>query len=316
MDVTEKGSYSEESVESILEVMRQKINRIKKFMGIGFGTIILGFIFTWIFAFVNRSSVPITILIVFMSIGSVIAVIEVILGINLFRSMSSYRKLYKQELVVKVLKEEFNNVFYDFNRGFTAEEIKEMAFVRMGNTFRSEDYLRAEYNGVNFVRSDVVIEHEKGKGDEGSNYVTYFKGRVYELEFNKNISTGLQIRSHNFENAEMPQYLKDSNKIQTENMNFNNMFKVYTVNDETAFYVLTPHMMEHIMAMSSSFNSICINIIGNRMILAVNSSLDSLEPPVKQPIDYQHEKKRILAELTEIRAIIDELELFDKTFAE
>lgn len=312
MNIMDNSSYSERTVEYSLELMRQDIEKNKKNMGMVFGVAVAMFAGMYVLnPLLRRNNIEILV----FPLGCILVIATLIMTGRIHSKTRQYRHLYKQELVEKVLKEEFNNVFYVYDMGFMEKEIREKAFVKMGNKFSSEDYLRAEYHGVNFVRSDVEVKYVTHSKNH-THTETYFKGRVYELEFNKTISAGLQIRTRNFPYAQMPQYLNKNGRIQTENVVFNQMFDVFATNDAAAFYVLTPHMMEHIIKLSSSFKSICINILGNKMVLAANSDLDGLEPPTREPIDYYREKKRILAELTEIMAIIDELGLDDKTFAD
>lgn len=311
MNLMDNSSYSEGTVECSLELMRRELQKYKKIVRIIIAILVMLFVGSKLFYFQVMSGN--TFLYLF-GIGVIGVIVILILGKKIYDLDNRYRHLYKQELVVKVLKEEFDNVIYDYNFGFTESEIRKMEFVEMGNRFKSEDYIRASYKDVNFIRSDVEVRYVSG--GENKRDVTRFKGRVYELEFNKNISAGMQIRTRNFPYSKKPFYLGKNNKVQTENMDFNNIFDVFATNDMAAFYVLTPHMMERIMRLSSSFNSICINILGNKMILAANSMLDGLEPPTSVAIDYDKEKKRILGELTEIMAIIEELGLDDKTFAD
>ena len=311
MNLMDNSSYSEGTVEHSLELMRKELQKYKNIVGIALAIVGMLWVGSYLFYFQVMSS---GMYLYMFGIACVCIMVAAIFWKKASDLKKRYRHLYKQELVVKVLNEEFDNVIYDYNLGFTEREIREMEFVGMGNRFKSEDYLKASYKDVNFIRSDVEVRYvSNGKNKRD---VTHFKGRVYELEFNKNISAGMQIRTHNFPYPKKPFYLGKDDKVQTENMGFNKIFDVFATNDMAAFYVLTPHMMERIMRLSSSFKSICINIIGNKMILAANSMLDGLEPPTSVAIDYNKEKKRILGELTEIMAIIEELGLDDKTFAE
>lgn len=313
MNLLENNAYSQGTVEHSLEIMRQEVQKIKKFL---FGLIATGLIFVNVLTMFPNLLRNYHISMIRFVIMAVVVLCIVFVTINYNTKLQRYRALYKEQLVVQVLNEQFTNVFYNYKQGFTESDIKEKAFVRMGNKFHSEDYLRAEYNGVKFARADVRIENETKDNKNNCRYVTYFEGRVYELEFNKKISAGMQICSQNFMYGVLPKYLNKKDKVQTENMNFNNAFEIHANYDAEAFYVLTPHMMEHIMELSRRFTSLCMNIVGNKMVLAVNSSLDALEPPTNTPINYQAEKNRILAELTEIIAIIDELNLADRTFAD
>lgn len=248
--------------------------------------------------------------VVFQMLSVLVAII--VFSIN-SKKVKEYKLLYKRTIVDSVLKEQFDNVIYNGNKGFSNNEIREMNLIQMGNRFSSEDYISANYEGVNFVRSDVVIKHETSSGKHHYT-VTYFRGRVYRLQFNKPISAGMQIKSNNFNYGVKPAYLNKNSRIETESEEFNDRFSIYTSSDQAAFYILTPQMMEKFMKFLSMFKSVNVNIIGNQMLIAVNSDLDSLEPTMNKPMIYSYERDKLMRELNEIKQIMELFNLKDDTY--
>lgn len=256
----------------------------------------------------NRTDIVLAILMIADIIMLVVGFKKIISPLNAMEKR--YKNLYKDNFVLAVLNEQFDNVSYNWEKGYTREEIKQKSIIEDGSYFKSEDYLEAEYNGVKFTRADLEIER---KTDDKT--IKIFSGRFYEIDFNKKILDDLRIREKNFKYAVMPKYL-DKKVIETENVEFNEKFEVRALDTKSAFYVLTPQMMEYILEIRRKFKSIYISIEGTKMYIAIKSSIDSFEISTKDVIDFEKEKKKILGELEEIKLIIDELNLSDRKFVE
>lgn len=295
-------------VEMQLEQMRKKVYRQDQLSMV----VLCGFVVLLMFM---RMASPQELFSLFWGLGVAVAVaiwlVVAVAGVPLRRK---YKVLYKTTFVKKVLEETFENVDFRYDTGYTEELLGQRRIVRLGNRFHSEDYLSASYHGVNFQRSDVVVK-QVTRVNKHTYTTIYFEGRIYELDFNKKITVGMQIRDRRFQYADLPSNIHESDRIKMENEEFNRRMEVFTTDGETAFYVLTPPMMERIIRLSNHFESININIFGNKLILALNSDYNGLEPPnPKQPISYAEERQRIMAELTEIMGVIDELNLSEQTY--
>ena len=60
-------------------------------------------------------------------------------------------------------------------------------------------------------------------------------------------------------------------KVETENRFFNDNFEVYTNNEHTAFYVLTPYVMEQLMMMKRYYKNLGVAVSGNQIMIAVDT---------------------------------------------
>lgn len=297
--------YSRGTITYTMEMMRKKVDFLNKGFIIAGVIALLAFFDFYIRMNGNNTF---SLIILFVSLG-----VSGVFGLLKNKENKVYRRFYKNEFLVFVLKEELDNVVYNPKMGFSKANIAEKGFVKMGEIFSSEDYLKAEYNGISFVRADVDIK-EKRKSGKQTKIVNLFRGRVYEMDFNKQISAGMQIVSKNFQYARTPSYLTRQDELETESVEFNSLFDVFTTHDEAAFYVLTPHMMERLMNMKRSFFSFSMGILGNKMYIAVRGG-DSFEPPKSGTFEFEKEKEKVVSELQEIKAIIEELNLTDRTFA-
>ena len=218
-----------------------------------------------------------------------------------------YKKLYKENFVVSVLNEVFDNVTYDYEKGFNSDYVRSFGLTRLGNRFRSEDYLRASYKGINFEQADVVIQyHSSGKN---SHTTTYFRGRMFAFDFPfKNVSTvqvfteAYPYRANSIGNLRM-------NKIQMESDYFNKNFDVLAFKDMEAFYVLTPQMMEKIQSIKEQYNHVAMHFMGNKLFVGIWTSGDAFDGDPKRKINYVEEKQACLRDAHVITDIIDALGL-------
>lgn len=227
------------------------------------------------------------------------------------KKRKEFTKIYKENFVIAVLEEKLENVEYNWLSGFTKEEIKQKGFVYMGAGFYSEDCLNAEYKGVKFKRADVSIKNSNTDKE------FIFRGQVYEIDFNKEILTGMQILGKNFSYSETPGYLRKCKVIETESVNFNEKFEIRALDTQEAFYVLTPQMMEYILKLNENYDSMCIIIEGTKMTLAANTGMDSFEVyDLKDSVNYETAKNEIIGEIDSIKLIIDELRIDDRKYVE
>lgn len=308
-------NYGIKEVEQEMEELNRKIKKVWSYgdnIGkIGLIIAIIGFVVFFLKIIPEEQNLIRTLVLVISIFSLIIAIAGVIYFAGpVVKMKEEYILMYKEKFVLAVLKEQFDNVVYNWKKGYTKEEIRQKAFVEDGSIFKSEDYLEAEYNGVKFTRADLIIVHQTKEKTKN-----IFKGRVYEFDFNKNIPVSLRIKENNFSYAIIPANLENA-IVKTENVEFNEKFTVRSVDDESVFYVLTPQMMEYIMKLSKKFRSLYIIIEGSKMLLAVKTGDDSFEIDQKDVVNFEEEKEKIIGELNEIKLIVDELKLADKRFLE
>jgi len=216
---------------------------------------------------------------------------------------NEYKKIYKETFVKGILNEQFDNVEYYGERGFDTNAVKEFGLTKLGNIFKSEDYLRAKYKGINFVQADVTIQYKTyGKN---SHTTTYFKGRMFAFEVPEKRVLSVQLFSNNFNYRAGTISKFKANKIQMESEYFNREFDIKSVNSMDAFLVLTPPMMEKINKIKSTYGNVGMHFCGNKLYVGINMSGDAFDGDIKRKIDYFEEKQATMRDLNVIKDIID-----------
>lgn len=228
-----------------------------------------------------------------------------------------YVTVYKNLLVRTALESVFDDFKFYPSLGISENEIRFTNMMQLGNRYQSEDYIKGIYKGVPFEQSDVLIQNVTSTG-KTTTTITYFEGRWMIFEFNKDFRCDLQVREKGFSYSKKKSGLftasqEKRQKIEFEDINFNNSFNVYGQDNQEAFYLLTPQIMEAMCDLSHRTNGkIMFCFVHNKLHVAVNTGKDSFEPPIFRNIDIQAECTKISDEINLITQFIELLNL-DKT---
>lgn len=215
-----------------------------------------------------------------------------------------YKTIYKNTFVKSMLDTMFEHVEYDWNMGFTEMDVRDFGIIKMGNRFHSEDYIRAAYKGVQFRQADVVIKHEMRSGNK-RNIQTYFRGRMFEFNFASNMVGIVKIFSNSYN-----QYQKANREgymIKMENIEFNSRFKVFSLNAHDAFYILTPQMMEKLLAINERYPSVAFCFAPGKLYVGIATG-DSFDAKIGRKLSYPKEQARMQHD---VQVIIDVIEMID-----
>lgn len=111
-----------------------------------------------------------------------------------------------------------------------------------------------------------------------SETVKVFEGQAYILNYKSELEGYVRIMPTVMNNAgaeRLKGFLglqKDKEtRVETENRSFNDNFEVYTNNEHTAFYVLTPYVMEQLMMMKRYYKNFGVAVSGNQIMIAVDT---------------------------------------------
>lgn len=222
---------------------------------------------------------------------------------------NAFRRIVKSELVTTLLKETFEDVHYDQFSFIPISTINQTQTIKRPDRFHGEDYMKGTYKGVKFEVSDVDlkerVETRDSKGNVQVSYQTYFKGRWYIFKFERVFQEVLKI----IEGRGYQANTRGLTKIETEMIEFNKKFAIYSSTQEHAFYLITSSMLEKLMALEKLHRgSILYCFQGNELHIGVNDNRNYLELSIKTPIQ-EESIKDFIADIDLIPAIINELRL-------
>ena len=244
-----------------------------------------------------------------------LVLVTVVLGVGAFIRMSAYSKeykaLYKLTFVTGILGELFDDVFYDWEHGFTTEAVREFGLVKLGNRFHTEDYLSASYKGIHFTQADVRIQYHSSSG-KSSHTTTYFSGRMFVFDNPLKKVFSVQVFSDNFRyRAGNPNGFK-MNKIELESVAFNKAFDVKAVQDIDAFYMLTPQMIERLTMIRNQYGNLGVHFSGDKIFVGINCGLKAFDGSITRKIDYNTEREQARQDSLVIINLIETLKLMSE----
>lgn len=154
--------------------------------------------------------------------------------------------------------------FDDFQGSYLIQYEKDgkaCAFSNLTLTRREQDHNDRYYNKAVFVGQAYVLRY-KSQMQGSVRIMTTIQGVGGER------LAGFKKRDKDREE-----------KIETENQVFNERFDVYATDAHSAFYVVTPVVMERLLTMKAKYGSFGVAVNGNEIAIALRSGFYLFEPP-------------------------------------
>ncbi|MFW5894302.1 MAG: DUF3137 domain-containing protein [Bacillota bacterium] len=219
---------------------------------------------------------------------------------------------FKKKFLKGHLEAKIDECTYVPRKGLALEEVMECGFLKQPDRIKTEDYLAGKIQDVWFKTSDVKLQEKKvyySDGKRRTRWETYFNGRVFKFDFNKQFKGKLHV-------LERFRPLTDDRmeKVEMESVDFNKTFNTYSTEDLTAYYVLTPHLMESIMKIEKNHpGELGLSFEGTELNVAIKTHRTSF-----RVLPFQSLNKELLEKFDEdldmIFDIVKELKLNRKVF--
>ena len=228
-------------------------------------------------------------------------------------AMNTLRSEYKDTFLPGMLNDYFEHAKFEYWGGLTEMEIMQTSLYKLGNRLESEDLLTGEYKGVSFKQADVHIWNhvKKEKKDED---IEYFDGRIIMFDTKSDYSSSVRVisRPRTSSKGDYRLGFDEEHRVEMESMEFNDLFTVYARTSHDAFYMLTPEVMERIMAISrqygknekNQYRDMSFHFRDNKFYFAVENGGSAFEPG-KFPISYPDEKEKLEKDIRIIMELID-----------
>ena len=235
------------------------------------------------------------------------------------KDRDAFNALYKNKIVVEAMNRICTDINFDTQKGISRSVIASTEMMNMGDIFSSNDYVTGKYKNINFEMSDVHIQQESTDSEGHTTYYTLFKGQWYIFDFNKEFKANIQVRGKHFYNAKRGRLFAKKEekfkKVELEDMEFNNLFKVYAQNELDAFYVLTPGTMSRIKEIGNKIKgTLLFCFIGNYLHVAVHNNKDFFEASIFKKIDLEKAIAKTNEEISAIADFVDILSLDNDLF--
>jgi len=223
---------------------------------------------------------------------------------------------FNNRIIIPVLKEYFNgDVMITRKSDFNPNTFVTNAHLfTVGNIFTADDFGFVNYKGrkIQFFDCNSVYESDSGENRTVHNI---FRGQVYAIPLSKSVSH--PVRIVNKERREMVQkaghiytYGINSNiskySVQSDSPAFDKEFNCFCKNREDMYYVLTPNMMEALIALKYQLRcDLMITVIGNIAYIAINTGRNAFEIDYERELDARNIYIKICNEAYPLRLVAD-----------
>lgn len=253
-----------------------------------------------------------------MLTGYPISFLFVLVAVILIMVSSSMKsklsKQFKNEFIIQLVKDTYPNGVYNPGCGIDLEEMLTAGFFKRPDLYKVEDYLAAEYDNVPFEMCDFDFKEKHVRRDSNGNtritYETYAKGRYMIFDFKREFSQVVKI----VENAYLGLNKNGLEKVETESIDFNKKFKIYSSDSLTAFYVLTPQVQLKILELESKFKgSLFLAYMKGKLYVAIVDGVSILDVNASKKVSLET-LKMLESQLLVPASIINELGLSSTKF--
>lgn len=252
-----------------------------------------------------------------LSVGAILFIIGFILIVIAIAIQNNFRKKFLNNLSSKVFTQVFPDYKFSPQAGMDINEILYPGFFIHPDKWKTSSLMEASYSGIPFRMSDYnLMKRERRTDSKGNAYyvdVTYAQGKMFRFKFTKNFKSVVKVleKAGGISFGE-----RGLDKCETEFIAFNKKFVVYTSDQLTVFYILTPQIQEKILELENSLNGqFYMAFINNELYIAANNvSGDFYKFKFSKPITIDS-LRTIISAIIIPATIIDTLNLDERKFS-
>lgn len=232
------------------------------------------------------------------------------------KALERLNKEYKELVLSKIMPVLPEGITYDPEGGFTLEEFIDTHVavlpMREGYTYtcESEDSLAGSYNGKQFKQSDIKVTRIVKRQGQSPEKAIIIDGVLTCFEYKTTMKQNVSIMSHMPLNVIAPDFHNLAH-VHMEDLEFNEMFDIFASDAHYAYYILTPHFMEHLKELYGKTNGrLYLRFDGDHlyMVRDVSGGIFS-PPPLSEKITMQEVIRRSKDDIKYIFKTIDILQM-------
>lgn len=260
---------------------------------------------------------------VFMTLLALAGVVLLVLGMSkTSAAKAAIKKDVGNNLVRSALEEVFENVNYQISGRLPNEVLRasDMLPFRWDEA-EGNDYIQGTYKGLGIAMSDIrLVAIEKSEDADGHETTTrkeVFKGLWLVCDFGRELSADLVLQEKRGSTRLGKRFFNKKSNVEVDNAAFNEKFTILSHNPHEAFYILTPHMMEFIVAADARAGGDTYMRFSRsgKVYIAVHSGRDAFEANLGAgATDLAGMRQRFVAETRYVTDLIDELRLVDTLY--
>jgi len=241
------------------------------------------------------------------NVGGVIQMAVVVAGFILVSLTSKkYRLDFKTKIITKITDFADEGLLYAPEGTVSQAEFNNSAiFQKTCNSFKGEDHFRGTIGKTAIEFSEVYARHKTTSGTGSkrkANYSTIFKGVFFVADFNKHFKTHTLVLPDNCEElfGKFGQKLQSiihsrGDLVELEDPEFEKEFCVYADDQIEARYILSPALMQRIVAFKQKWKSkVYLSFRDSKVYIAIDLKKNLFETRLfKTIVDYNFIEENI-----------------------
>lgn len=182
---------------------------------------------------------------------------------------------YKAKVLPGILKQIFEECYYDAFSGFLPSEVYDMDIVETGDLFSSNDYIVAKYKGSTIALAQVCVGNSGYSAEHSREY--YLNGRIIDFDYPGYVNGRIEIVGENF--GHPSKSLQNYTVVESGMPEFDKIYTIYTDVPEMAHEILDHVRLQGILSFGEEYyHAILFSIQNNHLFLALNGDNASLKP--------------------------------------
>ena len=276
----------------------------KNYMTKGYPAKVLGYVFLgiafllfFIFCFSFNS-----VLLIFAAIVLAIGLLCVLVELKSVNKSVMFKGCHEIARVV------LNNGSFSYKH-CDIKYFKEVPFFSNGDVFKSEGELQGTYRGINVRLQDLSVTRLIHNSNNTTDTEIVFDGVVARVSpLNKKIDSQILVIENRFSNA-IFSIMKQENKCEMEDENFNKTYDVFSTSQHDCFYILTPQVIQKLQELANYFQGkIDIRITSNEILFCVNGMFLKVTE-----FEYEDVTTYFIKRIEKILSLLDIINVFNLT---
>lgn len=216
---------------------------------------------------------------------------------------------YKKEVITKVLQSFCEDAAFIPEQGIDENVFINSNLFISPDRYHTEDLIKGRVGKTTFRCAEVHAEEKKtsvnSKGQSRTYWVDIFKGFIFIADFHKDFQGQTTVVRNSLLKLNF-----SGSRVKLENPDFEKLFDVYSTNQIEARYLLSPSMMEQLVALDREMNkSIKISFRNSSILIAIPESKDHFEASIWKSISDLNQLKSDFSTIHKLVAIVDNLNL-------
>ena len=201
------------------------------------------------------------------------------------------------------------NATYSPNNGVSEDLFRNSGLFTSPDRYHTEDLIQGRVGKTDFCCAEIHAEERKtrvnSKGQTSHYWVDIFKGFFFIADFQKDFQGHTTILRNS-----LFKLSSSGSRVKLENPDFEKTFDVYSTDQIEARYLLSPSMMERLLALDREFNkNITISFRDSNILIAIPESRNHFEASIWKPMDDLSQLKNDFSMIHALVSIVEDLNL-------